>query len=107
MQTMNTNDITIGSIDDPTEAAAIRARIEQGERNAKWLGEHWPDLLPQARGKFVAVASQEAHIAESSAEAWAWAKANHPADKGALVQYVRTETGPRIYACSRNLASVR
>jgi hypothetical protein len=94
---MNTNEFIFGSIDNPTEAAAIRARIEQGERNLTWLGQHWADFLPQARGKFVVVAAQEGHIAESAAEAWAWAKTVQPEDDGALVQYVRPETGPRIY----------
>lgn len=98
---MNTNDLVFGSIDDPVKAAAIHARIERGKRNLKWLGEHWADLLPQARGKFVAVAAQQGHVAESSDEAWAWAKAVHPEDDGAIVQYVRLETGPRIYANRR------
>jgi hypothetical protein len=89
---LNTNDIVIGSIDDPAEAAAIRARIEQGERNLSWLGQDWAGFLPQARGKFIVVAAQEGHVAESAAEAWAWAKAAHPEDEGALVQYVRPET---------------
>jgi hypothetical protein len=63
-------------------------------------------LLPQARGKFVAVAAQEAHIAETPEEAWTWAKSAHPEDDGALVQYVRTGTGPRIYAHCWKMAQV-
>ena len=101
------NDIVISEIQDPAECAAIHARIEQGERNLAWLGEHWADLLPQARGKFVAVAAQEGHVADTAAEAWAWAKSVHPEDEGVLVQYVRTETGPRIYAHRGQMASVR
>jgi hypothetical protein len=89
--------IVIGEITDPAECAKIRAQIEAGERNVAWLSEHWADLLPQARGKFVAVAAQEGHIAETGEEAWAWAKAMHPEDEGAIVQYVRLGTGPRIY----------
>jgi hypothetical protein len=104
---MNTNEIKIGSIDDPIEAAKIRARIEAGERNAAWLSEHWSDFLPQARGKFVVVAAQEGHIADSAEEAWAWAQSVHPEDDGALVQYVRTGLGPRIYAYRRELAFMR
>jgi hypothetical protein len=96
--------IVVGEITDPAECAKINARIERAEKNLDWLEEHWPDLLPQARGKFVVVASQEAHIAESSAEARAWAKATHPEDDGPVVQYVRTETGPRIYAHHRRMA---
>jgi hypothetical protein len=54
------------------------------------LQAHWGDVLPQARGKFVAVANQEAFIAATPAEAWAWAEATHPEDNGAIVHYVRT-----------------
>ena len=91
-------DIVIGEILDPAVCATIRAQMERGERNLTWLEEHWPDLLPQARGKFVAVASQEGHVADSATEAWAWAKSTHAEDDGAIVQYVRPETGPRFYA---------
>jgi hypothetical protein len=100
---MTSSDVVIGSIDDPAECAKIHAQIERGKRNFEWLANHWPDLLPQARGKFVAVASQEAHVADSAEKAWAWAKATHPEDDGAIVQYVRLERGPRIYAYRRNL----
>ena len=103
---MKTNDIVIGSIDDPVEAAKIRAQIERGERNADWLSRHWPDFLPHARGKFVVVAAQEGHIADSAEEAWAWAKSAHPEDDGAIVQYVRPGLGPRINAHRRNMASM-
>jgi hypothetical protein len=96
--------IVIGEITDPTECAKIHARIDRAKRNLDWLEQHWPDLLPQARGKFVVVAAQEAHIAESSADARAWAKSVHPEDDGAVVQYVRPETGPRIYAHYRRMA---
>ena len=98
--------IVIGSIDDPAECAAIRARIKQGERNAAWLSKHWADFLPQARGKFVVVTAQEGHIAATSEEAWAWAKARHPEDEGAIVQYVRLETGPRFYANRGEVAAM-
>lgn len=67
-------------------------------RNSDWLQAHWVDVLPQARGKFLAVAGQEPFIADTPAEAWAWVDATHPEDDGAIVQYIRTETGPRIYA---------
>jgi hypothetical protein len=94
---MTESNLVFGEIEDPAVCAAIHAQMERGKRNFKWLEEHWPDLLPQARGKFVAVAGQEGHIADSPAEAWAWADKAHPGDDGAIVQYVRLETGPRIY----------
>jgi hypothetical protein len=54
---------------------------------------HWSDLLPQARGKFLAVAGQEAFLADIPEEAWAQAQAAHPEDDGALCQYVFPEGG--------------
>lgn len=105
---MQTNaEIVIGSIDDPVECAAIHERIAQGNRNLAWLAGHWSELLPHARGKFVAVAAQESHVANSPEEAWAWAKSVHPDDEGAIVQYVRPEPGPRIYADRGQMASMR
>jgi hypothetical protein len=80
---------------DPAPASATHARLERGRRNVQWLAGHWADLLPQARGRFVAVAGQEGHVADSATDAWAWAKATHPEDHGAIVQYVRNEQGPR------------
>ena len=32
---------------------------------------------------------------------WAWIDATHPEDDGAIVQYIRPETGPRIYVDRR------
>ena len=102
---MNKHDIILGSIDEPVEAAKIRAQIERGECNADWLSRRWLDFLPQARGKFVVVAAQEGHIADSAEEAWAWAKSAHPGDDGAIVQYVRVDLGPRFYTNWQRVAS--
>ena len=92
---------------EPERARPAYVQIERGWRNADWLAAHWPDLLPGARGRFVAVAGQEAHIAESADKAWAWARAVHPEDDGAIVQYVRVQPGPRIYAHPGQVAQVR
>jgi hypothetical protein len=81
--------IIIEAVDDPVAAARVRTLSEQGKRNSDWLQAHWSELLPQARGKFVAVAEQEAFIADSVEDAWAWVARTHPGDNGALVQYVR------------------
>jgi hypothetical protein len=62
---------------------------------------HWAEVLPQARGKFLAVADQEAFIADTPAEAWACVDAMHPEDNGAFVRYIHPEEGPRIYADRR------
>src|SRR5438093_7035024 len=89
--------IIIEEVDDPVEIARFQAQDERARRNSDWLQAHWSDVLPQARGKFLAVAGQEAFIADTIAEAWAWVDATHPEDDGATVQYVRPEKGPRIY----------
>ena len=94
-------------ITDPAELARIRAQDERHRRNQEWLAAHWSSLLPRARGQFVAVAGQEAFIAPTTAEAWAWVESAHPDDDGAIVRYVRSTPGPRIYAGRRALASVR
>jgi hypothetical protein len=86
---------------DPSEVARFRAQEEQARRNGAWLQAHWDELLPQARGKFVAVAGRQPFVADSAEEAWARARAAHPEDEGALVQFVRPEQGPRLYAHRR------
>ncbi len=90
--------LKIEDVTDPVEAARCRSQLERFRRNADWLETHWSDLLPQARGKHVAVAEQEAFVAATPEEAWAWVDANHPNDDGAFVRFVIPEKGPRIYA---------
>ncbi len=83
---------------DPGEAERRRSQMGRAQRNSDWLQSHWAELLPQARGRFVAVAGDEGYIADTAEKAWAWARQAHPEDDGAMVQYVRTDTNPRIYA---------
>lgn len=99
--------IQIEEVTDQTEVARFRAQHERFRRNTIWLESHWSDLLPQARGKHLAVAGQEAFMADSPEAAWAWVEATHPADDGAFVQYVLPEGGPRIYAHPRRVARVQ
>jgi hypothetical protein len=89
---------SIEEVTDPTEIARHRAQDERARRNSDWLQAHWADVLPQARGRFLAVAGQEAFIADTPEEARAMARAAHPDDDGLIAQYVRPERGPRIYA---------
>ena len=100
-QTPMKSAFTIEEVTDPDEIARARAQDERHRRNSDWLQAHWPDVLPQARGKFLAVAGQEPFIADTPEKAWAWVDATHPEDNGAIVRYVRTDTGPRIYAGHR------
>ena len=90
--------IVIEEVTDPEGSTRSRVRIEQFRRNSDWLQAHWGDVVPKARGKFVAVAGEEAFIAGTPRDAWAWAAAQHPEDQGPVVQYVRLGQGPRIYA---------
>ncbi len=90
-------------VDDPTEVARNKAQHERGRNNLEWLETHWADLLPQARGKHLAVAGQQGFIGNTAEEAWAWVDSTHPEDNGAFVHYVFPEEGPRIYANRRQV----
>ena len=85
----------IEDVTNPDDIARFRAQDARHRRNSEWLQTHWAEGLSQARGKFVAVAGQEAFIADTPAEAWAWVDAMHPEGNGALVRYIRPEEGPR------------
>lgn len=97
--------MVIEEVTDPDEIARSLAQHERHCLNSDWLHSHWADVMPQARGKFVAVAGQELHIADSAEAAWAWAAENHPDDNGAMVRYILKEKGPRIYASGRLLGN--
>src|SRR5262249_24572942 len=90
--------LTIEEVRDPNVTETARVRAEQGRVNADWLEGHWTELLPQARGRFIAVAGGEGIVAETAPAAWAWVDQNHPGDAGAFVQYVPSGQGPRVYA---------
>jgi hypothetical protein len=97
--------LILEEVNDPAVIKRVRAQNERFKRNSDWLQAHWADLLPQARGKHLAVAGQQAFIADTPAEAWAMAKAAHPDDDGAFGRYVFPNTWPRIYANRRRMAS--
>jgi hypothetical protein len=98
--------LTIEEVTDASAIEAARGRAEQARVNADWLESHWFELLPGARGKFIAVAGGEGFVAESVQAAWAWVDKTHPGDAGAFVRYVPSIQGPRIYANRRRLAHV-
>jgi len=104
---MNEPRITIEEVTDPVEIARHRAWHEKARRNAEWLEAHWPEIRPQAQGKFVAVAGQEAFIADTGEQARALARTAHPDDEGMLSQYVFPPGGPRIYGYRWQMGSVR
>jgi hypothetical protein len=78
----------IEEVTDPAEIARHRNCMEKFSRNSDWLETHWSDVLPQAHGRFIAVAGQEAFVADTLEQALSQAKAAHPDDEGLLVQYV-------------------
>ena len=82
----------------PADPAPILARMERARRNSQWLQAHWAELLPRAMGKHLAVAGEEAFIADTPEEAWAMAKQAHPEDDTTTIQYVNPHRGPKIYA---------
>jgi hypothetical protein len=100
-KTMAQPAFSIEEVSNPHDTARALAQDEHHRRNSDWLQRHWADVLPQARGKFLAVAGQEPFIADTPEAAWAWVATTHPEDDGAMVQYVRPEAGPRIYANQR------
>jgi hypothetical protein len=95
---MDTPSFIIEEITDPNEIARSKALAAKVDPNLDWLETHWANLLPQARGKYVAVAGREAFVAESSAEAIRLARLAHPEeDEGLVIRYVRLHQGPRLY----------
>ena len=98
--------VMLTEVTDPEEVARSLAVHEQAKRNRAWLEAHWADLLPGARGKFLAVAGQEAFVADTPEEAYNVARATHPEDQGMLTQYVPAAKGPRIYANRRTMVGL-
>ena len=88
---MNENPVAVEDGKDPARIARIRARRERAQRNRDWLDAHLAELLPRAYGKLVAVAGQEALIAETEEEARAWARAAHPEDDGLVIRSIPPE----------------
>jgi hypothetical protein len=96
-QVMADQQLKLEEVNDPAILDRGREQSERAKRNGDWLQANWAVLLPRARGRFVAVAGQEAFIADTASEAWNMALAAHPEDDGAISQYVFPEGGVRIY----------
>src|SRR5216683_2282899 len=99
--------LIIEEVTDPVENAEALRRHEQAVQNMRWLAAHWGDLLPGALGKHVAVAGQQAFVADTSQEACALARAAHPDDGGMLVQYISPLKGSRIYGNWRTVVPMQ
>lgn len=92
--------LVIDEVTDEAQVARHRAQDERHARNLKWLEAHW-DALPNVRGRYVAVANEQAFVAETADQGWQWAHTRHPDDDGAIVLLVPLESGWRIYANRR------
>lgn len=93
-------EITVVEVTDPDTVERHRKQDERHRRNLEWLQAHWGDL-PQSRGRYVAVAEEQAFVADTAQAAWDWAHREHPHDDGAVVMFVPHEKGWRIYAHRR------
>jgi hypothetical protein len=91
---------TVVEVTDPATVERHRQQDERHRRNLQWLQAHWEDL-PEPRGRYVAVADEQAFVAETAEDAWDWARSEHSADDGAVVMFVPRERGWRIYAHRR------
>lgn len=89
---------TLDAINDAVEIKHRQAHRDRAQKNWDWLQAHWSDLLPQAKGKFLAVADQQAFVAETLDAALEWVRTEHPEDSGHIIEYVWPSTGPRIYS---------
>jgi len=100
MQSKHGPEVTVFEVTDPESIARHRKQDERHARNLQWLQAHWADL-PHARGRYVAVADQQAFVADTAEIGWDWARSEHPDDDGAVVMFVPREKGWRIYAHCR------
>jgi len=90
--------IVLEVITDPVEIAKEREQSVAFHRNDSWLREHYAEVIPDARGRYLAVAGREAFIADTSSEAIALATSAHPDDQGMIIRYISPHRGPKIYA---------
>jgi hypothetical protein len=98
---MSEPQFSIEVIDDPIRNAESRAILAAFDKNVDWLSTHWSDVLPAAYGKYVAVAGQQAFIADDWREAERLAREKHPDDKGLYLRYLNPQQGIRRYGHRR------
>jgi hypothetical protein len=98
---MTETTLTFEVVSDPAAKDRAARQMDQFRQYLAWLQEHWSEILPQVRGKYLAVAGREAFISADPLDAWSRARAAHPEDLGAFSQFVLAGQGPRIYANRR------
>ena len=80
-ETMREPVFQIEEVNDPVEVARCKAQESRPDATATGSNRIGPTCCPGA-GKFVAVAGQQAFIADTPEEAWAMAREAHPEDDG-------------------------
>jgi hypothetical protein len=100
IQSKTVPQVTVVEDTDPATVERHHQQDERHRRNLQWLQAHWEDL-PERRGRYVAVADEQAFVAETAEMAWDWARSQHPDDDGAVVMFVPRERGWRVYAYRR------
>jgi hypothetical protein len=103
---MNKPKTTLQKATDPIESARSRVSEEQERREMHWLAAHWPEILLQAYGKYVAVVEEQFFIADTAEQAIALAQAAHPDNDGILAQYVFPPGGARLYGHPRGMRTL-
>jgi hypothetical protein len=98
---------TVMRITDPDENARLWDAHSRFLRNVDWLFSHWPTVLPQGRGKYVAVAGEEPFIADTYAEARRLAEMAHPDEScGIFVHRIPATDRILIYALHGPMGTV-
>ena len=85
---MENHELILEEVTDPALIECSRIAFARAKLNSDWLAAHWPEVLPSAKGRYVAIAGQEAFIADTAREAWRRAEEAHPEDSGAFVKFV-------------------
>jgi hypothetical protein len=88
-------------VTDPVLVARAQRQHEQATRNMDWLQAHWAELIPPNYGRYLAIAGQEAFLADTYQEAIERAQAAHPEDEGVFCWHLSPWKGPQIYAHRR------
>jgi hypothetical protein len=83
--------VVMEEVTDPVEVARARAQRERFDRNWKWFREHLLELGKTHRGKYVAIAGEQAFVADTLDEAAALARSAHPDDDGRFTYFIPKE----------------
>jgi hypothetical protein len=83
-------------VTDPVHVKEAQEQLAQFRRNVDWCQAHREELVPPNYGKYLAVAGQEAFLADTQDAALALATAAHPEDRGVALWHLIPWRGPRV-----------